>query len=173
MCKMSLKEIGDMQLSRQIATDWGHGMKQHGALMSRKSKARATILSCVDILQEKWSQRTFIAPPNKIKLNNKATHVIYYNVCLLHKQQCLLPGSLLPAEVFSLRLAVSQRGGSGKPWMSVWERIRSWGALTWTAPGTSLSNMDRHIKQTPVHCVSPSLCPQLLHSSHSLWDTGP
>lgn len=63
-------------------------------------------------------------PPNKIKLNNKATHVIYYNVCLLHKQQCLLPGSLLPAEVFSLRLAVSQRGGSGKPWISVWERIR-------------------------------------------------
>lgn len=129
MCKMSLKEIGDMQLSRQTATDWGHGMKQHGALMSRKSKARATILSCVDILQEKWSQRTFIAPPNKIKLNNKATHVIYYNVCLLHKQQCLLPGSLLPAEVFSLRLAVSQRGGSGKPWISVWERIRCCGMV--------------------------------------------
>ena len=45
-------------------------------------------------------------PPNKIKLNDKATHVIYYNVCVLHKQKCLLPGSSLPAEVPSLRLAV-------------------------------------------------------------------
>ena len=53
VCKTSLKEMGDMQLSWQTATDCGHGMKQHGTLMSRKSKARATILSCVDILQEK------------------------------------------------------------------------------------------------------------------------
>lgn len=102
MCKMTVEEVGDMlQLSWQTATDWGHGIKMHGALMNRKSKARATILSCVDILQEKWSQSIY-CPPNKIKLNNKATHVIYYKVCLLHKQKYLLPGSLLPAEVPSL-----------------------------------------------------------------------
>lgn len=97
MCKMSLKEIGDMQLSRQTATDWGHGMKQHGALMSRKSKARATILSCVDILQEKWSQRTFIAPLTRSSLITKL-HMLFttmFAYCISSSACCLDPCCLL------------------------------------------------------------------------------
>lgn len=97
MCKMSLKEIGDMQLSKQTATDWGHGMKQHGALMSRKSKARATILSCVDILQEKWSQRTFIAPLTRSSLITKL-HMLFttmFAYCISSSACCLDPCCLL------------------------------------------------------------------------------
>lgn len=97
MCKMSLKEMGDMQLSWQTATDWGHGMKQHGALVSRKSKARATILSCVDILQEKWSQRTFIAPLIRSSLITKL-HMLFttmFAYCISRSAWCLDPCCLL------------------------------------------------------------------------------
>lgn len=97
MCKISLKEMGDMQLSQQTATDWGHGMKQHGDLMSRKSKARATILSCVDSLQEKWSQRTFIAPLTKASLKTKL-HVLFttmFAYCTSRSACCLDPRCLL------------------------------------------------------------------------------
>lgn len=78
-CKMNLKEMGVMQLSWQTATHWGHGTEQHGVLMSRKSKARATILSCVDILQEKWSQRTFIATLSRSCLITKL-HMLFTTI---------------------------------------------------------------------------------------------
>lgn len=86
-----------MQLSQQRATDWGHGMKQHEDLMSRKSKARATILSCVDSLQEKWSQRTFIAPLTKASLITKL-HMLFttmFACCTSRSACCLDPCCLL------------------------------------------------------------------------------
>jgi len=116
-------------------------------------------------------------PPNKIKLNNKATHVIYYNVCLLHNQKLLLPGSFLPAEVPSLRLAGYQGGSSGRPHISVHVCEKDTDAGGWctyvdcTGHQLHYNNMDRHIKQTPVHHVAPALCPQPLHSSYTLQNT--
>lgn len=97
MCKMNLKEMGDMQLSWQTATDWGHGMKEHGTLMSRKRKARATILSCVDILQEKLSQRTFIAPLTRSSLITKL-HMLFttmFAYCISRSACWLVPRCLL------------------------------------------------------------------------------
>lgn len=112
-------------------------------------------------------------PANKSKLNNKATHVIYYNVCLLHKQKCLLPGSSLPAEVLSLRLAVNREVGLGDP-RSMCTCARDTDAraqhiyMDCTGHQLNYEDMDRHVKQTPVHHVFPSPCPQPLHSSYTL-----
>lgn len=163
MCKMSLKEIGDMQLSRQTATDWGHGMKQHGALMSRKSKARATILSCVDILQEKWSQRTFIAPLTRSSLITKL-HMLFttmFAYCISSSACCLDPCCLLRS-FLSGWLWPREVGLENPGW--VWEKNQMLGdgALYMHCTGHELIQhgyMDRHLKQTPVHCVAPSLCP--------------
>lgn len=152
MCKMTVKKVGDMlQLSWQTATDWGHGIKMHRALMNRKSKARATILSCVDILQEKWSQSVY-CPLNKIKLNNKATHVIYYNVCLLHKAE------ISAAWILAAWWGPFSRKVGGKDPKSVfaWEIDAGEGHAYVDYTGHQLNySTDRQVTQNPAHHAAP------------------
>lgn len=162
MCKMSLKEIGDMQLSRQTATDWGHGMKQHGALMSRKSKARATILSCVDILQEKWSQRTFIAPLTRSSLITKL-HMLFttmFAYCISSSACCLDPCCLLRS-FLSGWLFPREVGLENPGWVCERESDAGGWCSYMDCTGHKPIQVDKHIEQTPDHCAAPSLCPQL------------
>lgn len=171
---MSLKEMGDMKLSWQTSTDWGHGMKQHGALMSGKSKARATILSCVDILQEKWSQRTFIAPLTRSSLITKL-HMLFttmFAYCISRSACCLDPHCLL-SSFLSGWLCTGEVGLLGWVCMCV-RKIQMLGdsTRTWIALGTYLITTI----QTDMLNSSPSCCslplPTDPASSYTLWNTG-